>query len=132
MADMHTLYFTKTDMIFFPAAQLMLNKFQVYKILIIPINFIEKKDKMLKTESRIFYFLMCICSYGAKSDTEAVFCTLGSVPVLYCLNPILNVRIQTIFQTQLLPFLDVVYKKVHRNGLTQNKCPISDPIWPLR
>ena len=48
----------------------MLNKFQVYKILHIQINVIEKKKKiMLETETRMFYFIMFICNYETKSDT---------------------------------------------------------------
>ena len=36
-----------------------------------------------------------------------------------CLKPILKVRMKTVFQTHLLPFFDIIYWKVHRDGLTQ-------------
>ena len=45
-------------------AQLILNKFQVYKTLIIQIKFIEKKETMLKTESRMFVFS---CAYATMT-----------------------------------------------------------------
>ena len=50
-------------------AQLILNKVQVHKILIIQIKFLEKKEKKMLEAER--YFLMCICNCEAKNDTEA-------------------------------------------------------------
>ena len=59
-------------------AQSKLNKFKVYKTLVIQNKFIEKKEKKkcLKQKAENVYFLMCICNYEAKSDTESVFWVL--------------------------------------------------------
>ena len=49
----------------------------LYKTLIIQNKFIEKKEnKRSKQKAENVYFLMCICNYEAKSDTESVFWVL--------------------------------------------------------
>ena len=60
--------------------QLILNKFQVYKLLGIGINIVEKKENNVQNRNQNVYFLMCICYYEAKSDTGAVFCIQQSIP----------------------------------------------------
>ena len=87
---MHRLHFSKTGMF-------LLNEFQVYKTLIIQIKFIEKKEKMLKTESRIFIFSCVYCNYEATSRmTFALFSAFQWAYLVYCLKPILKVRKQTV------------------------------------
>ena len=75
---MYTLHFAKAGM-FFTEVQLTLNKFQGYKILSMQINVSEKKENNGQNRNQNVYFLMCICNYEAKGDTEAVFCIQGSV-----------------------------------------------------
>ena len=51
-------------------AQLILNKFLVYKTLCIPVKIIKKERKMHRTESKMF---VLSCAYEAMRDTMAVF-----------------------------------------------------------
>ena len=50
---------------------------------------------------------MCICNYEAKNETEACFLHLREL--VYCLKPVLKVRMQTVFQIRILSFLGVMY-----------------------
>ena len=59
---------------------MILNKFQVYKILRIQINVKEKKGNNVQNSTQNVYFLMCICSFEVESTTEAVFCIQGRIP----------------------------------------------------
>ena len=54
-------------------AQLIINKFQVHKILRIQINVIDKRKDNVQNRDQNVYFPMRICNYEAKSDTESVF-----------------------------------------------------------
>ena len=82
----------------------------------IKINVIEKKENhvpnrnqtdisdsaILKTNSPLWQFSAFKGVYpGLQSETD------------------FKVRIQTVFQIHLLPFFEIMHKKVHRNGLTQ-------------
>ena len=57
MADMYTLHF---------AAQLKLNKFNVYRIFRIQTYVIEKTENNAQFRNYNIYFLMCTCNYAAK------------------------------------------------------------------
>ena len=94
-------------------AQLILNSFQVYKILIIQITIIEKKENILKPESRMFMFL---CAYATVRQkwhwcrflhSESVPGIMSETNFKHCVSD------ATCF--------DVIYKKVNRSVLIQTK-----------
>ena len=77
--DIHTLHFAR-NLHVSTEAQLILNKSKVYKILRIQISVVEKKEHSVQSSKQNVYFLMCICNYLVKSDTEAFFCFRASAP----------------------------------------------------
>ena len=88
-------------------AQLIFNRFQVYKTLIIHIKFIEKKETMLKTDSRMFIFSFAYATMKPKMTQRLFSAFKGVYPGL--LQPVSNTP---------FTFFDVINKKGHRNGLT--------------
>ena len=114
----YTLHFVKTGPRYVSTeAQSILNEHQVYKILRVQINVIEKEENTVQNRNQNVYFPMFICNNEAESCTEAVFCNQGTFD--YCLNPILKVRVQTVFQIFLLSFFDFMSKKIQSNNYTK-------------
>ena len=92
----------------------------------IQINVIERKEN--DCQNRMFIFACAYATMKQNVTLRLFFLHSRGRTLVYCLKPILNVRVQTVFHTQLLTFFDVMYLKVHKNGLAP-KCQISDPIW---
>ena len=83
----------------------------------IQINVMEKKHYSVQNRSQNIFS----CAYATmkpKVTLTLFFYAFRERPLIYCLKPILEVRMQTVFQIHLLSFFDVMYYKVHRNGLT--------------
>ena len=92
-------------------AQLILNKFQVYKILRIQINSIVKKENNVQNRNQNVYFLMLI-----QVALRLLSAFKGAYPGLL---PETNFKsLHTICISNTPTFFDVMYLKIHRNGLT--------------
>ena len=75
---MHTLHFAKNWHVS-TEAQLILNKFQVYKILRVRINIVEKKENNVQNRNKILYFILCICNFEGNSDMRLFSAVKGAV-----------------------------------------------------
>ena len=84
---------------------------------------------MLKTENRMFYFLMRLCKHDVISD--GFFPHLRGRTPFSCLTWIFKFYMQTAFQINLLPF-PIAYIRRYTEMDLHQKCSIFPPIWPLQ
>ena len=98
------------------------NKFCVYKTLIIQIKFIEKKEKMLKTENIMFIFSCAYATMKPKVTLRLFSAFQGAYPGLLPETNFKSVHANCISNTPTV--FHVIYTKVHRNGLTPKNVPL--------
>ena len=99
--------------------QLILNKFHVYKTLIIQIKSVEKKEKqMRKTENRMFIFYYAYATMKTKVTLRRFSAFNGAYPGLLSEANFKRSHAKCISNTP-SAFSDVLYKKVYRNGIIQ-------------
>ena len=87
-------------------AQLIFNKFQDYKGVRIQINVIEKEENNAKNNNQMFSHVHM--HLWSKKWYWGCFLHSKESTLVYCLEQILQFRMQIVFQIRLLPIFDVV------------------------
>ena len=112
-------------------AQLILNKWYVYKTLCIQVEIIEKEiKKNAQKRKQTVYFLIHICKHNVISNSGC-FPHLRESTTFSCLTSSFKCRMQTAFQINLLPF-SIAFIRRYTKCINTKKCSNFRPISPLQ